>query len=158
MTEKIPLSISQHIAEKVSRFPIVHFKITQAVQNNPMIKRNIPNVGFNIRSWNDSPIKAKVKARVFLGDKDLGLIKGSRRSGKYMGYYDGKTLWNLNPYQVVFGNFNVPEICVNTDEDLRIEIRVTLLDIKGQEHELLPVSWTFMRNKNAWFFEPTGDC
>lgn len=156
--EETPLPIRQLPADERRLFPMVHFKITQAIQNNPRIQRKLPNVGFNIRSSNDSPIKAKVEARVFLGDKDLGLVKGSQRGGKYMGYYDGKTLWNLNPYTIAFGNFSVPKICAETDQNLRIEVSVTLIDIDGQEYKLLPVSWTFMRDKNDWFFEPTGDC
>jgi len=155
--ERVP-SIVQPPAEEQRRFPLVHFNITQAVQNNPMIKRRLPNVGFNIRNSSDSPVRAKVKARVFLGSRDLGLVEGSQRGGKYMGYYDGKILWNLNPYTIFFGNFSVPKICAETDENLRIEVSVTLIDIDGQEHKLLPVSWTFMRDKNDWFLEPAGDC
>ena len=151
-------SIQQPPTEEKRRFPLVHFYITQAVQNNPMIKRKLPNVGFNIRNSGDSPVRAKVKARVFLGSRDIGLVKGSKRGGKYMGYYDGKVLWNLNPYTLFFGNFSVPKICAETDENLRIEVSVTLIDVDGQKHKLLPVSWTFMRDKNDWFLEPTGDC
>lgn len=153
-----PPSIKQPPAEEKRPFPLVHFTITQAVQNNPMVKRKLPNVGFNIRNWNDSPIRARVKARVFLGGKDLGLVKGSYRGGKYMGYYDGKVLWNINPYTLFFGNFSVPRICAETDQDLIIEVNVDLIDIDGRKYRLLPVSWTFMRDKNDWFLEPTGDC
>ena len=111
-----------------------------------------------MRSWNDSPIRVRVKAKVFLGKENLGLVKGIERTGKYIGYYDGKTSWNLNPYQVVFGHFSVPEMCATSDEVLRIEVEVILIEMNGREHELLPVGWTFMRDKNAWFFEPTADC
>jgi len=157
-TEETPSPMTQPTAEEKRPFPLIHFNITQAVQNNPMVKRKLPNVGFNIRNSGDSPIRAKVKARVFLGSKDLGLIKGSHRGGKYMGYYDGKVLWNLNPYVIFFGHFNVPKICAETEQNLRIEVSVNLIGIDGQEYKLLPVSWTFMRNKNDWFLEPTGDC
>lgn len=156
--KETPPAIKQLPAEEERRFPLVHFNITQAIRNNPKFKRNLPDVGFNMRSWNDIPIMARVKARVFLGKEDLGLVKGYRRAGKCMGYYDGKTVWNLNPYQIVFGHFNVPRICATSDEILRIKLEVTLIEIDGREHNLLPVGWTFLRNKNAWFFEPTGDC
>ena len=145
-------------AEEKLRSPLVHFHITQAVQNNPMFKRKLPNVGFNIRNLGDSPIRAKIRTRVFLGSRDLGLVKGEKRGGKYMGYYDGKVLWNLNPYTLFFGNFSIPEISAKTDENLRIRVSVTLIDVNGQKHMLLPVSWTFMRDKNDWFLEPAGDC
>jgi hypothetical protein len=155
--EKIPSPITQPTAKEKAPFPLIHFKITQAIGNNPLVKRKLPKVGFNISNSGDSPIRAKVKARVFLGSKDLGLVKGSKRGGKYMGYYDGKRPWSLNPYTIVFGNFSVPKICAETDEDLRIEVNVTLIDTDGQNYKLLPVSWTFMRDKNSWFLEPTGD-
>jgi len=158
MAEKTPLRIKQPPTEEQRRFPLVHFNITQVVRNNPRVKRNLPDVGFNIRNWNNSPLLAKVEAKVFLGDKDLGLVKGSRRGGKYVGYYDGNTLWNLNPYVIVFGHFSVPKICAETDETLRIEVRVTLKGMGGWQHKLLPVSWMFMRSKNDWFFEPSADC
>jgi len=156
--KKIPPPMTQPTAKEKSPFPLIHFTITQAVANNPMVKRKLPNVGFNISNSGDSPIRAKVKARVFLGSRDLGLVEGSKRGGKYMGYYDGKLLWNLNPYTLFFGNFSVPKICAETDEDLRIEVSVTLIDVDGQKHKLLPVGWTFMRDNNDWFSEPTGDC
>jgi hypothetical protein len=158
MAKETPLAARQLPAEERLAFPLVHFDITQAVQSSSTIKRILPNVGFNMRSWSDLPIMAKVEARVLLGGKDLGLVRGSQRGGKYVGYYDGRTLWNLNPYNMVFGNFNIPSICAKTDEDLRIEVQVTLADTSGRRHKLLPVSWTFMRNRNDWFFEPTGDC
>ncbi len=158
MIEKAPAPIKKPLVEEERRFPLVYFNITQIVRNDPRLKRNLPNVGFNMRNWNDSPIMAKVEGKVFLGDKNLGLVTGSRRGGKYIGYYDGNTLWNLNPYAMVFGNFNVPKICAKTDENLRIEVRVTLIDMDERQYELLPVSWTFMRNVNDWFFEPAGGC
>jgi len=151
-------AIKQPTAEEKHRFPIVNFNITQAIQNNPRIRRTLPDVGFDMRSWNDSPVTARVTAKVILGEEDLGLVKGHQQAGKYIGYYNGKTLWNLNPYQVVFGHFHVPKKCATSDDVLRIEVEVTLIEIDGREHKLLPVGWTFMRNKNAWFFEPTGDC
>lgn len=157
-TQRISSSIGKLPEEEKIRFPLVHFNITQVVQNNRKIKRSLPNISFNMRSWNDYPIRAKVKARVFLDNKDLGLVKGSRRGGKYMGYYDGNLLWNLNPYSMIFGNFNVPNQCITTNENLRIEVTVTLVGIDGTDYDLLPVSWTFMRDRNEWFFEPTGDC
>lgn len=156
--EEIPLPMTQPTAEEKRPFPLVHFRITQAVANNPMVRRKLPSVGFNIGNSGDSPIRAKVKARVFLGSRDLGLVKGRKRGGKYMGYYDGKVLWNLNPYTILFGNFSVPEMCTKTDENLRIEVSVTLVEVDGQEHKLLPLSWTLMRDKNGWFLEPAGDC
>lgn len=133
--------------------PLVRFRITQTI-GNTKFKRKLPDVGFSIRNWTANPIRAWVKARVFLGEKDLGLVKGENRAGKYMGYYDGKTQWNLNPYYNFFGHFSVPRECVFTAENLTIEVRVTVQDFEGNEFTFLPVGWTYMRNKNQWFPEP----
>jgi hypothetical protein len=153
-TLQIPPSKS---ALKEKPTPIVHYQITQAIRNTSL-KRLLPDVGFNIRSWNDYPLRAKVQTRVFLGDKDFGLIKGSKRWGKYLGYYDGQTKWNLNPYVQFFGHFSIPEECTKSDESLTIQVRVVLEDLEGHIFEYLPVGWTYMRDINDWFYEPTGDC
>jgi hypothetical protein len=134
--------------------PIVHFEITQAV-GGTTIQRRFPDVGFNIRNWSDKPIRAFVKARVLLGEKDLGLIEGGFRAGKYIGYYDGKTPWNLNPYNIFFGHFTVPHEAVVCRETLTIEVSVSVRDLEGNEFVYLPVGWTYIRDKNQWFAEPT---
>jgi hypothetical protein len=138
--------------------PLIHYQITQSIQNT-ILKRSLPDVGFNIRNWNSYPLKAKVEARVILDGVNLGLIKGSERMGKYLGYYDGKTEWNLNPYMQVFGHFTLhEEFSKKPNESLSIEVKVTLEDLNGQKFEYLPVCWTYMKDTNDWFYEPTGDC
>jgi len=152
-TSRMPLS---QLPSKDARTPLVHFEITQAVRNTG-IERSLPDVGFNIRSWNDFPVRARVKARVFLGGRDLGLVKGSHRGGKYMGYYDGKTPWNLNPYTLFFGHFSIPKECVESvEEDLTVEVSVVLEDKNGILYDYLPVGWTYIRAHNVWFAEPRG--
>lgn len=133
--------------------PLVHYGITQQIQNTEY-QRKLPDVGFYIRSTHDHPIRTRVKARVILGDKDLGMEKGAVRNGKYMGYYNGKTQWNLNPYSLVFGHFSIPQECVQSKETLTIEVRVSLEDQNGQTFEYLPVAFTYMPKINSWFFEP----
>jgi len=135
--------------------PLVHYEITQQIRDT-ILQRQLPNVGFNIRSWHPEPIKARIKARVILGGQDLGMEKSEYRNGKYFGYYNGKTEWNLNPYGMVFGNFSIPLQCATSKEALTIEVTVTLKDQKGRTFEYLPVSYTFMRNVNSWFYEPAS--
>jgi hypothetical protein len=138
--------------------PLVNYHITQSLQNTEL-KRSLPDVGFIIRNWNQYPLRALIKARVILGGIDLGLVKGSIRVGKYLGYYDGKTLWNLNPLQSVFGHFSLPEGCLEKlDEGLTIEVQVSLEDLSGHRFEYLPVCWTYDKKSRDWFYEPTGDC
>jgi hypothetical protein len=71
-----------------------------------------------------------------------------------MGYYNGQTAWNLNPYSIVFGHFSIPQECATSKETLTIEVRVSLEDQNGQVLEYLPVGFTFIREKNTWFYEP----
>lgn len=143
---------------KQSPTPLVNYHITQSIQNTKL-KRLLPDVGFNIRNWNQYPLRALIKARVILGGKDLGLVKGNLRMGKYLGYYDGKTLWNLNPYQFVFGHFSLPEEYIKKlDDGLTIEVKLSLEDLSGHRFEYLPVCWTYNRVTNDWFYEPTSDC
>jgi hypothetical protein len=138
--------------------PLIHYQITQSIQNTNL-KRLLPDVGFNIRNWNSYPLKATVQAKVILAGNDLGLIKGSKRMGKYLGYYDGKTTWNLNPYIQFFGHFSLPEeYSKKPDDRLTIEVKVSLEDLNGQKFEYLPVCWTYMKDTKDWFYEPTGDC
>ena len=153
--EAISLKI---ISSKDSNPPLVHYEITQSIQNTTL-QRMLPDVGFYIRSWHPYPIKARVKARVILDGKDLGMEKGDYRNGKYVGYYNGETEWNLNPYIIVFGHFNIPKECVEgveKDKTLTIEVRVTVEDQNRQIFEYLPVAWTYIRRNNMWFFEPVN--
>jgi hypothetical protein len=159
-TNELPLETPKDtvIKAKENETPLVNYKITQSIQNTN-IKRRLPDVGFNITNWNSYPLKAKVQARVILAGNDLGLIKGSERMGKYLGYYDGETTWNLNPYIHFFGHFSLPaEYSRNPDNSLTIEVKVSLEDLKGQKFEYLPVCWTYDKDSNDWFYEPTGDC
>jgi|WetSurMetagenome_2_1015567.scaffolds.fasta_scaffold182028_1 hypothetical protein len=143
---------------KPSPTPLVNYHITQSLLNTNL-KRPLPDVGFSIRNLNQYPLRALIKARVILGGKDLGLVKGSMRMGKYLGYYDGKTTWNLNPYQIVFGHFSIPEEWLEKlNEGLTIEVKVSLEDLSGHRFEYLPVCWTYDIGTKDWFYEPTGDC
>jgi hypothetical protein len=135
--------------------PLVHYGITQQINETPL-QWDLPRVGFIIRSWHPDPIRARVKAKVILGGEDLGMEKGCYRNGKYLGYYNGKTTWNLNPYGAVFGNFTLPEKCATSKEALTIEVKVVLKDQKGNLFRYLPVAFTYMRDKNTWFYEPVS--
>ena len=140
------------IYEKYTRHlvPPIQFEITQIVRNNPRFpKREMPNVGFNLSHLgNSDPVKAKVQAGIFLGDRSLGFVNSN--------YYNGKITWHLIPLTEFFGNFNVPIECVESDEKLRIQVKVTIIDIYEREHELLPQCFTYVRKENNWFLEPTS--
>jgi len=140
------------IFEKYTRnlVPPIHFEITQIVRNEPRFPpRNLPDVGFNLGHLGDSlPVKVKVEAKTILAGKDLGLIQDRE------GYYSGKAEWNLNPRTITFGHFNVPVECVDSAEDLKIEVRITIIDQYERQHRYLPQCWTYVRKDNYWFLEP----
>ena len=65
-------------------------------------------------------------------------------------------MWNLNPRHTFFGNFSVPKKCVDSGEDLKTEVNVTIIDPYDRSHELLPVCYTYVRDKKYWFTESTS--
>jgi len=109
----------------------------------------MPNVGFNLSHLgNTDPVKARVETQVFLSGKLLGSIDSR--------YYNGQIKWHLNPLTQFFGNFSVPTQCIESDEKLTIEVKVTIIDVYEREHELLPICFTYVRKDNYWFLEPTS--
>lgn len=130
--------------------PRVDYRITQHIRNHPLLRRKLPDVGFNIHNLNDYPVRVKVETRTILGGRNLGLKKDKK------GYYSGETPWNVNPGKIAFGHFNVPKECLDSNEELTIEIRATMIDPNDKEYIQLPVSWTYVRKRNEWYFEPTA--
>jgi len=141
------------IYEKYTRYlvPPIHFEITQVIRNNPGLSlRVFPNVGFNLSHCGIFflPVTAKVEVKNLLAGRDLGIMDDPT------GYYSGKTEWNLNPTTIIFGNFSVPKECADSNEDLKIEARVTIIDQYRRPHKYLPHCWTYVRKDNYWFLEP----
>jgi hypothetical protein len=126
--------------------PPIHFEVTQRIGMGQE-RRNFPDVGFNITHLGDShPVKARVEARVKLGDKDLGMLGG---------HYGGQKLWNLNPRHTFFGHKHIPEEAAKSDERLEIDVTITIIDEYGREHRLLPMGYVYVRDGNYWFGEPS---
>jgi hypothetical protein len=129
--------------------PPVHFEVTQFIRSNPNPPyRKFPSVGFTLAVGDSPPVKAKVEAKVILGGKNLGMIKDEK------GYYSGKAEWNPRPNSITWGNFSVPKKCAESNQDLKIEVRVTIIDQYDREHRLTPQCWTYVRDGNYWFYEP----
>jgi len=125
------------------------FEITQVIRNIPRLNRKFPDVGFTLSHFGDSfPVKVKVEAKLILDGEFLAWVKDRH------GYYSGKALWNVNPRTIIFGHFNVPKQCVDRNKDLKIEVRITIIDQYDREHEYLPQCWTYVRKDNYWFLEP----
>lgn len=128
--------------------PPIHFDITQDLPNNK--KRIFPDVGIRVSHYGDSlPVRFSVSVRVIHGNKDLGILKISQ--------YNGGRLWNLNPRFSVLGHFPLPSEVVDSTEHLEIRVSVIVIDLYKQKHQLLPLAWVYMRDRNSWYLEPCGE-
>ena len=142
------LSQSKNVDLVKDPTPPIFFDITQNLPNGQ--KRHLPDVGLNIDHLGDSlPVKVSVAVRVFLGGKDLGIVKTSQ--------YTGERLWNLNPRFGVRGHFSVPDEVVESKERLELRVKLTVIDQHEREHQLLPLAWVYMRDRNSWYLEPCGN-
>jgi len=85
---------------------------------------------------------------MFLGGRDLGLVHDAK------GYYDGHKEIRFEPGEgYEDGVFSILEECVKSDEELGLRVDVTLIDPRNIEHKISR-SWTYLRDKNDWSYEP----
>ncbi len=128
--------------------PVIHPTSAEKGIHLPKVVFTVTPVGRFI------PVKARIIVKTFLGGKNLGEI-GSKKP-----YYDGGIIWHLNPGLTFVGNFNIPKACAKSQEDLQIELDITIIDPYEREHNLLPVCFTYNRkgdpNDGYWFLEPTS--
>ncbi len=132
--------------------PPIYFNITQDLPNTQpnTQKRILPDVGIFVGHHGTSlPVKVSVAVQVFLGNKDLGIVKANQ--------YNGERLWNLNPLFGVNGHFPVPSEVVDSTEELEIRVSVTIIDQYERKHQLLPLARVYMRERNSWYLEPCGN-
>lgn len=95
---------------------------------------------------NSLPVRVLVTLKVFLDRKDAGPVASD--------LYSGDQPWNLNPRRGFNGHFDVPQTVVQSSETLERKVSVSVIDQYERKHDLLPVSWIFMREHNAWFAHP----
>jgi hypothetical protein len=130
--------------------PKINMNVTQTIHGSKQ-KRFLPSVGFNLFNPNSFPVKVKLKTSVILGGRNLGFVKDKK------GYYFGKRIINLNVGGGLGnGNFSIPQECVTSREELTIEIQSVVIDQFDNEYQRLPQSWTYMRDTNNWYYEPSG--
>lgn len=128
--------------------PPVHFDITQYLSNGK--QRKFPDVGIVIKHLGDSlPVRFSVAVQVILGNEDFGLVK--------LNQYNGNSLWNLNPRFVVLGHFPLPYEVVDSTERLEIRVFIIVIDQYERKHQLLPLAWVYMKDRNSWYLEPCGN-
>ncbi len=111
----------------------------------------LPFVGFRLQHLGDSlPVSARVEAKVVYDGKDLEIVND------VSGYYTGKEKWNVNPRTLVGGVLSLPKenVEVEGDKELKIEIRVTVIDQLKREHKLLPQCFKYIKDGDFWSLEP----
>jgi len=128
--------------------PPIHFFLTQTKVNNT--QHEIPFIGFLLQHLGDSlPVKIRVEAKTILGEEDLGIVADPS------GYYTGVVKWNINPRILFWGGFSIPRERFN-QENLKVEVRITIIDQFDREHKLLPQCWRWVGTGNPpfWNLEP----
>jgi hypothetical protein len=136
------------IYEKYTRHlvPPIHFVLTQKRIGNQE-NHKLPFVGFHLQHFGDSlPVNIRVEARLIVDGKDLGLVESE--------YYNGKTKWNINPRTLFWGGFGIPKKYTDDPKDLKIEVRVTVIDQYEREHRLLPQCYRYIKEGDFWNLEP----
>jgi hypothetical protein len=135
----LPGRLSSHLA------PPISFNVLPVYYENDQ-----PRTSFIITNLGPLPAKVKITVRAFLGKKDIGLIRDA------MGYYSGQTKWNLDAGFQFRGNFALRKEAIESKAKLRLEVKTTVFDIHDQPHEKLPLCFTYVKDKNYWYTEPTS--
>jgi hypothetical protein len=105
----------------------------------------LPRVGFELR--NASPITAKVRMSVYIGERVLGMVHDRH------GYYSGETAWSRPQPSVFWGNFSIPDECGSSSETLRLQATVEGTDSRGKTGALTRC-FTYDRASGEWSLEP----
>ncbi len=129
--------------------PPIHFWLDQTKANGS--QHQLPFVGFRAQHYGTSlPAKLRVEMKVIISDTDLGLINDPS------GYYVGRTIWNINPHVFFWGGISISaaQFARVATEELKIEVRVTLIDQFERSHKLLPQCYRWVKDGNFWNLEP----
>jgi hypothetical protein len=162
--DKHPIGSKYKIEELKQRREQIYERYTNKLVPGFLISINenglkLPRVGTSISPVGRFiPVKAKIKITVYLGGRSLGSVDCVHCEKPY---YSGGIVWNLNPGITFNGNFTLPKECVESSEDLRLEVEVTCIDPYEREHKFLPECFTYVREKENqvggyWFSEPTS--
>lgn len=144
----------EQIYEKYTRHlvPPLLFYLTPRMGDARRVQIQLPRVGFTIENHGSFlPARFKVNVRAFLRAQEIGLSVNPEKP-----YYTGGIIWNLNPGHTFYGNFSLDEKSVDDTKHLRIEVNVTVIDEYDRNHPLLPTCYSYDKNSDSWFTEPTS--
>jgi hypothetical protein len=95
-----------------------------------------------------NPIKLILKMKLFIGKEEIGLVNSH--------YYNGTTIWNINPRITITGNFPISSDLIENKNQLRIETNSTIIDVYERPHPQLPFSFAYVKDGNYWYYEPAS--
>jgi hypothetical protein len=127
----------EQIYEEYTRHlvPPLHFYLDQTKIDGT--QHTIPFIGFRLQHLGDSlPVRLRVEAKTIVAENDIGIVNDTS------GYYTGAVKWNINPRTLFWGGFSIPR--EQFDRDLKIEVRITVIDQFEREHRLLPQCWRWV--------------
>jgi hypothetical protein len=128
--------------------PPMNFELKEVYFENkrPRVRTKITH------NSNLNPCQLKLSFRMYIGEKDLGLVNSP--------YYDGSIKWNLRPGIVVTGNCGLNseavEIAKTGKKRLRIEMHPIIIDRYEREHSVKPFCERWVVEPNVWFHDPTS--
>jgi hypothetical protein len=124
--------------------PPIHYQVTQALPGGG--SRTFPDVGFVLAHLGDSmPVKVRIMVHT---------VRADSRGTTLDGYYGGSKLWRLNPRFTVFGHFTMPDEKRLPSDPIQLWIDVSIIDQYDRSHNLLPVEYVYVPDKNSWYLEP----
>jgi hypothetical protein len=144
----------EQIYEKYTRHlipPLLWYLVPRLGDPRPF-EFELPRVGFVIENHGvHLPTKLKVMVSAFLGGKEIDVRINPKKP-----YYNQRITWNLNSGHNFYGNFSLDKRCVNSNDSLIVEVKITAIDTYERPHDLLPNCYTCVRKEKRWFTEPTS--
>lgn len=144
----------EQIYEKYTRQlipPLIWYLVPRLGDPTPF-RNELPEAGFIIENHGfHLPTNLKIMVRAFLGEEEIKVDTNPKKP-----YYNQEITWNLNSGHTFHGWFRIDKLCVNSDDELIVEVKVTAIDTYERSHDLLPNCFTYLRKEKAWYTEPTS--
>ena len=110
-------------------------------------RRSVGDVSCTVQLMSqDLPIRLRLKIIRYQNGRVLDSPLGD--------LYSGKTLWNLNPGQIIFGHFGFPIAKRSKPFACRVEVFGTIVDVLQREHTMLPFSYVWDNPGGDWWYDP----
>ena len=134
---------------KWNPLPVIKFNIMGV-----NLKRALPQVGWELTNHSSFQLRIRIEVHPWLGKRDLlPLILDDD--------INGKKSYTAEPNSLVWtnGTFTLPHECVNSTEELVLEIRSFVTDVnepQKAEHKMLSSTWKYVSSGDYWFYYPQG--